>query len=223
MGKKRQIDSDIYHDTWFSELEALEQHFFMYLITNSHTNLIGVFEVTMRTMEFESRLKKKDIQKMLEKMNEKVRYEDGFIVMRNAIKHQNYNNPQINKAIETLLFKCPDRLLEYVNLPSDFGKSKEKYIGKQMQLDVKATEVNDESSMSHDESSHSILFNSILFNSIQPAVPSGSPAAPESNKFDRAQKRNYAKAVKHDEAQAERAQRAKNRPPGKTQSIDEVF
>lgn len=142
MSKKRYIDTHFWDDTWIADqLTRDERYFFLYLLTNGKTNVAGVYEISIRTIASESEFSRQEIQQMLMKMKSRVVYIDGWIVLRNGIKNQNYKNEKINRGICLVLEQCPKDALGFIDFPDDFDKPK--------QINTGQTTLLDESSMSH--------------------------------------------------------------------------
>jgi hypothetical protein len=57
---------------------------------------------------------------MVKRLEPRVRYMDGWAVLQNAIKNQNYHSSKIKISIEETLNKCPDNLLPFIQWPSDW-------------------------------------------------------------------------------------------------------
>ncbi len=92
-GKLRSIDTAIWQDNWFEDLDPESKLLFFYLLTNPQTNMLGIFELSLKRMAFDTGLKSEVVETSLQKFaqDEKVIHEDGFIVLTNFIKHQRYN------------------------------------------------------------------------------------------------------------------------------------
>lgn len=92
-GKLRSIDTAIWQDKWFEDLDPESKLLFFYLLTNPQTNMLGIFELSLKRMAFDTGLKSEVVKASLQKFAqvEKVIHEDGFIVLTNFIKHQRYN------------------------------------------------------------------------------------------------------------------------------------
>lgn len=122
MSKTRYVNTIVWSDPWMvDKLNPLDRYLFLYLLTNAHTTIAGVYEVSLRTMSFETGIEKEELIRMLKRLEPKVRYLDGWVVMTNGIKNQNYNSPKIKTGIELVLAKCPESLIKYINFPKDFN------------------------------------------------------------------------------------------------------
>lgn len=123
MGKMRGINTDFWTDTWVvDQLNPLDRHLFLYLLTNPQTNLIGVYQLSLRIMSFQTGIEKDELTRMLKRIEPKVFYRDGWVIMRNGIKHQNYKNSNINAGIMREAESIPSEILQHIKWPKDFGQ-----------------------------------------------------------------------------------------------------
>jgi hypothetical protein len=92
----RYVNTMIWDDEWFTDLDALEQHLFIYLLTNSYTNLAGVYQISMKKIAFETGMDQEKVKKILARFaaDGKVFYEVGWVIMKNWQKHQKLNPNQ---------------------------------------------------------------------------------------------------------------------------------
>lgn len=103
MSKLRSINTVVWSDPWFEVLEPTAKLLFIYLVTNEKTNMLGVYEISIRKVSFETGISPKDIDRHLvefEKSN-KIKYEDNRVLLLNFLKHQNYNLNMMKSAIRT--------------------------------------------------------------------------------------------------------------------------
>jgi len=128
MSKLRSISTAIWSDPYFEDLNAKETLFFLYLLTNSKTNMLGVYEISRRKMLFESKLNNiKELETILEKFkkDKKVFYINNYIFLVNFLKHQRYNLNSKKSAINT-----------YNSLPNIFKKKDIKTISSTVNANV---------------------------------------------------------------------------------------
>ena len=119
MSKQRYINTKFWSDTWISNLDPIEKLLFLYLLTNERTNIAGVYELPLKIMAVETGIEKEMIEKILErfKIDTKVIYKDGWICIKNFIKHQDSNNEKIKKGIELALLEVPRYLIDTLSIP----------------------------------------------------------------------------------------------------------
>ena len=116
MAKQRYVNTKFWDDSYIVNLDPLEKFLYLYCITNPLTNISGVYEIAIKRIALDTGIDKDMIVKLLNRFTDdnKVYYKDGWIVIRNFIKHQNYKNPKILKAIEDNLSLAPDNLIPYI-------------------------------------------------------------------------------------------------------------
>lgn len=127
MSKQRMINTSFWSDPWVVDtLNPLDAHLFLYLMTNEHTTIAGVYEISLRTIANEIGIEKEEVGRMLRRLEPKVKYMDGWIVLRNGLRNQNYTSPKIKTGIQMVLERCPAELMDYIDWPKDFGIEKPK-------------------------------------------------------------------------------------------------
>ena len=110
MAKLRSVSTSFWSDPWIEELSPSEKLLYIYFITNEKTNMLGIYEVSIKKICFETGLNKDVVLKSFDTFKEsgKIKYEYNYIILVNFIKHQNYN-PNMKKAA----IEC------YNNLPKE--------------------------------------------------------------------------------------------------------
>lgn len=100
-------------DLWFDELEPLEKLLFIYLITNSKTNLLGIYDHTPRRISIDTRIPEKEVKEMLDKFQNdgKVYFSDGWIWIVNWLKNQKWN-PKMVASILKKYFSLEESIIE---------------------------------------------------------------------------------------------------------------
>lgn len=96
----RTIDTSVWDDPWFAELEPDAKLFFLYLITNRRTNASGAYELTERQMMFETGLSADGIHTVLIALAERIRWYPGerIIWVRNFYRYQCVNEKMRTSA-----------------------------------------------------------------------------------------------------------------------------
>jgi len=110
MEKLRSVSTAIWSDTWFEDLTPSEKLLFIYLLTNDKTNMLGIYEISIKKISYDTGLNKDTIQKALkgfESVN-KVNYIDNHVILLNFIKNQKFNSNMQKSAID-----------KYNNLPNN--------------------------------------------------------------------------------------------------------
>lgn len=97
--KQRYINTRLWNDTYVSLLDPVEKLLFIYCLTNEHTNISGIYEVPLKIMAIETGIDESMLKKILPRLKEKVRYINGFVIIKNFIKHQETDSPNVKKGI----------------------------------------------------------------------------------------------------------------------------
>lgn len=116
------INTKFWSDTFVVDLKPIERYLFLYFLTNEHTNISGIYELSVRTMAFETKLSKKALEEALEGLNGKVYYFDGWIYIKNFQKHQSTTSKQVQAGIVAEMGKVPEgikRRIEGIDTLSD--------------------------------------------------------------------------------------------------------
>lgn len=102
MGKLRSVDTSFWSDPFIEDLTVDQKLIYLYLITNEKTNMLGVYEVSLKKMSFDTGVKIETVSKALEQFqkNGKIRYENNFLILLKFLKHQNYNPNMMKSAID---------------------------------------------------------------------------------------------------------------------------
>lgn len=109
---KRSISSDIWHDAWFDTLSGEDKLLWFYLLTNERTNMLGIYEIPMRKICFETNMSESRVRKGFEgfaKASKASYTDDGYVILRNFIKNQKYN-PNMKKSAMAIYHDLPNSL-----------------------------------------------------------------------------------------------------------------
>lgn len=117
MAKQRMINTKIWEDAWFNQLDPIEKLFFIYLLTNPMTNIIGVYELSKGTIGRSTGLESRVVDEILSRFEKagKVFYQEGWVILKNFIKHQNYKSPKIKAGIEAEMANLPQDIRKFVD------------------------------------------------------------------------------------------------------------
>jgi hypothetical protein len=111
MAKLRSVSTAFWSDPFIEELTPSEKLLYIYFITNEKTNMLGIYEVSIKKICFETGLTKEIVLKAFEtfRLSGKIKYDSNFIILVNFIKHQNYN-PNMKKAAIECYNNLPNHL-----------------------------------------------------------------------------------------------------------------
>lgn len=113
MAKNRYINTHFWKDNYIITLDPVEKLIFLYLLSNSQTNIAGVYEINIKEIANDTGIDKDMIQHIFKrfKKDKKVYYEKGYIILVNHLKHQN-NNPKILIGAAEIIKLLPDEILK---------------------------------------------------------------------------------------------------------------
>lgn len=87
---ERGFMTDTWTEPWFQKLNERQRYLFIYLWTNNHCNQAGVYQITLATIAFETRLSEEELPELLESLAPKAMWypEPSIVWVRNFLKHQ---------------------------------------------------------------------------------------------------------------------------------------
>jgi hypothetical protein len=113
--KMRQIDTKLWQRRWFQNLSHEGKYLYLYLLTNPHSNLSGVYEIMDRQVIFDTGLE--NVERVFNEMAEKgevYRFQDFVIIARFPDNHNWQTSWPIGKAYINELKDLPPNLLNYI-------------------------------------------------------------------------------------------------------------
>lgn len=97
--KQRYINTRLWNDNYVSMLDPIEKLLFIYSLTNEHTNISGMYEVPLKIIAIETGIDVSMLNKMFSRLKDKINYVDGFIIIKNFVKHQETDSLNVKKGI----------------------------------------------------------------------------------------------------------------------------
>lgn len=91
--KLRAINTHFWDDPYIMDLDPIEKLTYAYLFTNSLCNLVGIYEIAIKRVAFDTGIDRDMVLRLFERFEKdgKIKYIDGFIIIHNFMKNQNYN------------------------------------------------------------------------------------------------------------------------------------
>ena len=123
MAQNRYISTSYWKDNYVADLDPSEKLLFIYLLTNPRTTIAGVYEINFREIAFDTGFDVEMVRKVMDRfmVDGKIIHSNGWVVLRNWLKHQAIN-PSVSKGIDRTLKQLPDNLLEFV-IASEKGEA----------------------------------------------------------------------------------------------------
>ncbi len=101
------FNSETWTDPWFRKLSLTEKLLFLYLWTNSHRNVAGLYALDFETMAFETGIDSEQVEQALDALHPKVQYdpEKNMVWILNHVKHQFYKTGKLSPKIAASIIK----------------------------------------------------------------------------------------------------------------------
>ena len=93
METRRYINVRTWSENWFETLSASEKLVLIYLNTNSSTNMLGVYSMTVRRIAYECHISEPAARRNIKKLEDikKLIYSDGYIILIDWMAQQAMN------------------------------------------------------------------------------------------------------------------------------------
>lgn len=107
------IQNRFWADGWVRQLNALDRYLFLYLLTNGRASLTGIYELPLDLMASESGIDEKDLRlSMLQRLEPKIYYREGWVIIKNYPKHRVSNSPKLLSGIRRSFDELPKQIQE---------------------------------------------------------------------------------------------------------------
>lgn len=113
--KLRSVNTKFWDDSFIQDLTSSEKLLFLYLLTNPLTNILGIYEISIKRMMFDTGLKEEEINNALKRFEtiRKAFFVQNIIILPNWLKNQHLNsNMRIAAAKE--FYKLPKSLQDNI-------------------------------------------------------------------------------------------------------------
>lgn len=162
MAKHRFINTKFWSDSWIRKINPLDRYLFLYFLTNEHTNIAGIYELSLENMAFETGIEEDTLSKsMLKKLEPKIFYIKGWVCISNFERHQQgRGSPKIITGIKHAKSEIPvDIIEEFEKL-----KNKKRYTIHTVRGGTNYSDLDSDSDISiyHSDRSHGKEVNEII-------------------------------------------------------------
>ena len=114
MGTQRYISTSFWDDEWVQTLNLTEKGLYLYFLSNTLTNIAGVYKISDKRILFDTGLKDQEFKKIFDKFEnagKAYRYEE-YIIIPKWPKHQKWQtHTKIRAGIEIILKKLPGEII----------------------------------------------------------------------------------------------------------------
>lgn len=103
------VSTSFWSDNYTADLDPIEKLLFLYLLTCERSTLAGVYELPIKLMAVETGIENEMVKKILGRFEEdgKVKYEGGWVAVKNFLKHHEHGSPTVKKGIEDAIKSAP--------------------------------------------------------------------------------------------------------------------
>lgn len=115
MATKRYISTSFWDDEWVHNLDPSEKLMYLYFMTNTLTNIAGVYKISTDRISYDTGFNKKTIENIMKKFYEskKLVYVHGYVIIPTWPRHQSWQTKdKIKSGIDAVLNSLPDNILE---------------------------------------------------------------------------------------------------------------
>lgn len=113
MAKYSQVYNSFWQDDFILRLTPEEKYFYLYLITNSKTNVCGIYELPYKVIEFETGYNRETVDKLIKKFEEydriKYSHKTNEICIKNWSKYNVNRSPKVKAALKASLDEVKDK------------------------------------------------------------------------------------------------------------------
>jgi len=113
--KLRSVNTKFWDDPFIDELDTSQKLLFLYLLTNPLTNLLGVYEITLKRISSDTGLKNETILNGLERFGrvKKAFYINNYMILPNWLKNQSLNS-NMKIAVSRQFLELPKELQDNI-------------------------------------------------------------------------------------------------------------
>jgi len=112
----RSVDTHFWDDPYVADkLDPSEKLLFLYFLTNPLTNLLGIYEISLKRISVDTGFDRDMVLKIIRRFSEdgKIYYYENYIILPNRSKHQNLNS-NMEKNVKKLFINLPDKIKEFI-------------------------------------------------------------------------------------------------------------
>lgn len=114
--KLRSVNTRFWDDPFVENLNPTEKLLFLYLLTNPLTNLLGVYEITLKRICYDTGLTKETVSKGFESFGKHKKAfltVDNYVILPNWLKNQNLNS-NMKIAVAREFAKLPKHIKDSI-------------------------------------------------------------------------------------------------------------
>ena len=113
---QRYISTSFWDDRWIRSLDPAERYLYLYLMTNTLTNIAGIYQITMDRISYDTGYDDRTLKPMLQRFTDAgkaVFYHDEWMILPKWPKHQQWQKrSKIRDGIVSVLQDIPEDVIE---------------------------------------------------------------------------------------------------------------
>lgn len=110
----RIVHTKVWKDEWFVSLSPQSKILWLYLLTNEHVNIVGVFELSDRVMIFDTGLSNKELQAAKSEITGKAFFYNGYVRLLNVNRYNSYSGQKLDEARKKQIGQIPLEISEHL-------------------------------------------------------------------------------------------------------------
>lgn len=114
MSRQRMINTRFWDDDYTSNLDPIEKLMFLYFLSNTSTNICGIYEIPLKKVAMDTGIDKEMVNKIVDRFTRdgKIFYHNGWVCLKNFIKNQNQRSPQVLTGIQREMEEVPQEIMD---------------------------------------------------------------------------------------------------------------
>ncbi len=115
------VSTSFWSDHYVADLDPVEKLLFLYLLTCERSTLAGVYELPVKMMAVETGIETEMVKKILGRFEEddKVKYQEGWVAIKNFLKHHEHGSPTVRKGIDEAVKSAPEWAKTFIGKGTD--------------------------------------------------------------------------------------------------------
>lgn len=115
MDVKRVLNTRIWADTWFENINTIDKLVWIYLLTNQNTNMLGIYELSSKRAAFELRINESKFNESIKRFQGKGKCFriNEYVFIPNWMKNQSMN-PNMIKSAENSFNNLPKNVTNWL-------------------------------------------------------------------------------------------------------------
>lgn len=107
MAKERMVNTRVWSDYWVSQLDPIEKLLFLYFLTNSYTNISGIYEMPLKVAAVETGIEPTMVDKVILRLHPKIITHKGWVIIPKFPKHQSLKSSDVVKGMQREFLSAP--------------------------------------------------------------------------------------------------------------------